>query len=115
VNPSIIAAEEIESATGRKIAVFNGRFIRPMAEDQLVDLARRFKHMLIVEENVLKGGFGSGVLEVLADHDALGSVRVQRIGLPDGFVEHGTQKQLRAKCGIDKDGIRRTLEEMLGL
>ncbi|GAB6178022.1 1-deoxy-D-xylulose-5-phosphate synthase [Desulfobaculum senezii] len=115
VNPSIIAAEEIESATGRKVAVFNGRFIRPMAEDQLVDLARRFKHMLIVEENVLKGGFGSGVLEVLADHDALGSVRVQRIGLPDGFVEHGTQKQLRAKCGIDKDGIRRTLEEMLGL
>lgn len=113
VHPSLVAAEELEKETGKKVAVFNARFIRPMAEKQLVDLAGRFNRMLIVEENVLKGGFGSGVLEVLADADVLGETHVKRIGLPDSFVEHGKQKELRALCGIDKDGIRRTLEEML--
>ncbi|NJB69379.1 1-deoxy-D-xylulose-5-phosphate synthase [Desulfobaculum xiamenense] len=113
VNPSLAAAEELERETGASVAVFNARFIRPMPEAQLIELAGRFSKMLLVEENVLKGGFGSGVLEVLSDNGALSGVTVKRLGLPDGFVEHGKQKELRARLGIDKVGIRRNLEELL--
>lgn len=113
VHPARLAAEKLEKETGKKVAVFNARFIRPIAEKQLVELAGRFSRMLVVEENVLKGGFGAGVLEVLADNDALEHCRVHRLGLPDGFVEHGKQKDLRAKLGLDMNGICAKMQEFL--
>jgi 1-deoxy-D-xylulose-5-phosphate synthase len=60
-----------------------------------------------VEENVLAGGFGSAVLELLAEEQL--SPRVLRMGLPDHFVEQGTQQELRALCGIDGPGIARQI------
>jgi 1-deoxy-D-xylulose-5-phosphate synthase len=68
--------------------------------------------MLTVEENALAGGFGSAVLELLADRGVLGNLRVRRLGVPDQFVEHGSQKELRARLGINRDGI---LEALRGL
>jgi 1-deoxy-D-xylulose-5-phosphate synthase len=65
-----------------------------------------------VEENVLLGGFGSAVLELLQERD-LFSVRVRRLGIPDLFVEHGPQSLLRAKYGIDEQGIFRAVKEMI--
>ncbi len=65
-----------------------------------------------MEENVLAGGFGSAVLEVLQER-GLFSVRVRRIGIPDLFVEHGPQSLLRAKYGIDEQGIFRAVKEMM--
>ncbi|KAF5030946.1 1-deoxy-D-xylulose-5-phosphate synthase [anaerobic digester metagenome] len=70
---------------------------------------------LTAEENVLEGGFGSAVLEMLEDAGALDRLTVRRLGLPDAFVEHGAQKALRALCGIDKDGIAKALTSLLGL
>ena len=67
-----------------------------------------------MEENALPGGFGSAVAELLSDHDALEGRRLRRLGLPDAFVEHGAQKQLRIRLGIDKTGIQRTARELLG-
>jgi 1-deoxy-D-xylulose-5-phosphate synthase len=69
--------------------------------------------MLLVEENALAGGFGSAVLELLADHDALSSLRVKRLGVPDRFIEHGSQKELRARIGVNRDGILHALQAML--
>ncbi len=105
VYPSIEAAMELEGE-GHGVAVFNARFIKPLPEAQLLDLAGRFKKILIVEENSLAGGFGSAILELFNERGVPGDLIVKRLGLPDEFVEHGTQKQLRSKLGIDKQGIK---------
>jgi 1-deoxy-D-xylulose-5-phosphate synthase len=113
VYPAVEAAMELE-AEGLEVAVFNTRFVKPLPREQILELAARFDTILMVEENALAGGFGSAVLELLAGEDALSGKRVQRIGVPDEFVEHGTQKELRAMLGIDSAGIKRTLLAMLG-
>jgi len=65
-----------------------------------------------VEENVLQGGFGSAVLEMLAEKNMTG-VQVKRLGIPDEFVEHATQAQLRKQYGLDEEGIIRAIRELL--
>ncbi|MDE7066014.1 MAG: 1-deoxy-D-xylulose-5-phosphate synthase, partial [Desulfovibrionaceae bacterium] len=65
-----------------------------------------------VEEGSLAGGFSSAVLECLADNGALRGQSIRRLGLPDIFVEHGTQRQLREKLGLRADSIA---EEILAL
>ncbi|MBU1002842.1 MAG: 1-deoxy-D-xylulose-5-phosphate synthase [Proteobacteria bacterium] len=105
VHPSLVAAQEIEAETGKKVAVFNARFVRPLPAEQIAQLVARFKVVITVEENALAGGFGSAVLEMLADRGICG-VAVRRLGLPDAFVEHGKQKELRASLGLDKNGIK---------
>jgi len=113
VNPALEAARMLCEETGREVAVFNARFVKPLPAEQLLALAGSQPFMLLVEENALPGGFGSAVLELLADHDALSSLRVKRLGVPDRFVEHGSQKELRAQVGINRDGILNTLRAMV--
>lgn len=113
VNPALEAANALFAETGKSVAVFNARFVKPLPVAQLIELAESQPFMLIVEENALAGGFGSAVLECLVDHDALGSTRIKRLGIPDLFVEHGQQKILRAKLGINKDGILETLKTLV--
>lgn len=84
--------------------VVNCRFIKPLDAELICGLARRFAKIMTVEENVLQGGFGSAVLECLADAGISGFA-LQRIGIPDVFVEHGAQDLLRSKYGIDAAGI----------
>lgn len=112
VNPALEAARMLCEETGREVAVFNARFVKPLPEEQLLALAGSQPFMLLVEENALAGGFGSAVLELLADHDALSTLRVKRLGVPDRFVEHGSQKELRARIGINRDGILQALRTM---
>jgi 1-deoxy-D-xylulose-5-phosphate synthase len=114
VHPSREAAEEIEAETGHKVAVFNARFVKPLDEAAILDLARRFPVLVTVEDNVLAGGFGSAILELLADRGALTGQRIIRLGLPDEFVEHGPQKKLRQLVGIDKDSIKRAVLGAIG-
>ncbi|WP_207259998.1 1-deoxy-D-xylulose-5-phosphate synthase [Desulfovibrio sp. Huiquan2017] len=111
VYPAVEAAMELDEA-GLSVAVFNARFVKPLPEKQLLELAGRFDHILLVEENALAGGFGSAVLELLAAHDALDGKHVRQLGLPDEFVEHGTQKELRRMLGLDKDGIKQALAKL---
>lgn len=115
VMPAVVAANELAAETGREVAVFNTRFVKPLPREQLLALAREFPLWLTAEENVLQGGFGSAVLEMLSDAGALSGLTVRRLGLPDDFVEHGAQKALRALCGIDKDGIKAALRSLLSL
>ena len=68
--------------------------------------------MLLVEENSLLGGFSSAVLELLADHDLSGALKVRRLGLPDRFVPHGEARGLRAELGLNVDGIAAALESL---
>lgn len=109
VNEAMLAAEKL-SSRGIKCAVVNARFIKPLDRELIIDLARRTGAIVTVEENVLAGGFGSAVVELLAS-ERLNGVRVDCLGIPDVFVEHGSPRQLRAKYGLDASGIfERALE-----
>jgi len=84
--------------------VVNARFIKPLDMELILDTANRFKRMVTVEENTLAGGFGSAVLQLLQGAD-IEDVRLKCLGLPDEFIEHGTQAQLRSKYELDAPGI----------
>ena len=111
VYPSIRAAERLD-ASGIHAAVINTRFLKPLDGDLIGEWARKIGKILTVEENVLQGGFGSAVLELL-EEKGLSSVHVKRLGIPDLFVEHGPPSLLRAKYGIDEAGIYRAVKEMM--
>jgi 1-deoxy-D-xylulose-5-phosphate synthase len=111
VAPSIEAAQRL-ARKGIEAAVVNARFAKPLDKALITDLAGRVKNIVTVEENVLNGGFGEGVIKLLEESE-LCDARVRNIGIPDEFVEHGTQSILRAKYGLDADGIARRVMEML--
>ena len=110
VYPAVAAAETV-AAEGIEVEVINARFVKPLDKALILKTAASFKKMIIVEENVLQGGFGSAVLEVLAEKN-VSDVQVKRLGIADEFVEHATQAQLRHQYGIDEDGIIRVIKEM---
>jgi 1-deoxy-D-xylulose-5-phosphate synthase len=114
VYPALEGAQELEAEHGLSVAVFNARFIKPLPREQLLELAARFTRIVTVEEGCLAGGFGSAVVELLADENALAGRTVRRVGLTDEFVEHGKPKELRARAGIDKGGIKRAVLEISG-
>jgi 1-deoxy-D-xylulose-5-phosphate synthase len=103
VYPALSAANELEKQ-GFSATVVNARFIKPLDEPLILSLAAKHGRVLTVEENVVAGGFGSAVLELLADRDLFG-VTVKRLGIPDAFVEHGSQDVLRKKYELDAAGI----------
>ena len=113
VHPALEAVRELEEEQGLDIAVYNARFVRPLPEEDLLELARQHDRIVLVEENVLAGGFSSAVLELWADSGALNGQRIKRLGIPDRFVEHGPQNVLRAEVEIDKDGIKKAALEMI--
>ncbi len=102
VDYSMKAAEILASA-GISCEVINMRFVKPLDFERLDDTAGRFNKIITLEENALAGGFGSGVLEYLAEKNFKNDVL--RIGLPDKFIEHGTQAELHKSLGIDPEGI----------
>ncbi len=107
------AVASLEAERGLSIAIYDPVWLKPLPEEELRGLAARFRHIVFVEEGVLAGGFSSAVLENWLDHGLLRGQCVERLGLPDAFVEHGTQAQLAAKIGIDAAGIRAALERCL--
>ncbi len=109
---SLQAAKRLETA-GIRTAVINSRFLKPLDGNLICDWAKRIGKVLTVEENALLGGFGSAVLELLQEQ-GLFSIQVKRLGIPDLFVEHGPQTLLRAKYGIDENGIFSAVKEMVG-
>lgn len=106
--PALEAAMELEEENGLCLAVFNPRFIKPVPGEMIKELAVRFNKILMIEENVLAGGFSSAVLEFLTDNDLISGLKIKRMGIPDIFVEHGTQKELRRMLGLCKGGIKKT-------
>jgi 1-deoxy-D-xylulose-5-phosphate synthase len=87
--------------------------LKPLDGELICHWAKKTRKVLTVEENVLQGGFGSAVLELLQERGHF-SVQVKRLGIPDLFVEHGTQSLLRAKYQIDEEGIFKEVTEMIG-
>ena len=92
-------------------AHYDMRFLKPIDEDILHEVGKKFKKVVTVEDGVISGGLGSAVLEFFADHGY--DVEVKRIGIPDRFVMHGTVAELRKECGMDPEGIAKVFWEML--
>ena len=111
VNPTLVAARRL-SAEGINIKVINARFVKPLDEEIILETVATINKIITVEENMLQGGFGSAVLELLAEKGIAG-VRVKRLGIPDEFVKHATPAQQRRKYGIDEEGIIRAVKDML--
>lgn len=109
VYQALKAAEGLEKK-GISVTVVNARFVKPMDEELLKELARSHGLIVTVEENVVKGGFGSGVNEFLSSWY---TGRVVNLGLPDSFIEHGSQELLRSLVGIDAEGIEKKVEEII--
>lgn len=111
-NNVVKAVEMMENdGDGISVAHYDMRFVKPLDENLLKEVAAKFKHVITVEDGVREGGFGSAVIEWMEDKGQ--HLDIVRLGLPDHFVEHGTVAQLQSIVGIDAEGIRRTIKETL--
>ncbi len=97
------AIEQYETSNNKSIAHYDMRFAKPLDEKLMHEIASLFKKIITIEDGVIKGGFGSAVLEFLADNNY--NCQIKRLGLPDRFVEHGSTQELYHETGLDLEGI----------
>lgn len=109
-NFAVQACKELATA-GLNPAHFDMRFVKPLDETLLHEIAQRFSKIITVEDGTIKGGFGSAVLEFFAEHHYTPEVRM--LGIPDDLVEHGKPEELHRECGFDAQGIADTVKEMM--
>ena len=102
-----VAAQAIQES-GADVAHYDMRFLKPIDEEILQEVATRYQRIITIEDGTVSGGLGSAVLEWMAAHNY--QPEVIRLGLPDRFVEHGSPAELYHIVGIDKAGICRTIE-----
>ena len=107
-----LSANTMLKKDGISATIVNCRFVKPLDVDLIGTLSRKIPRIITVEENIRQGGFGSAVLEYLADQEITG-FRLKCIGIPDTFVEHGTQKFLRSKYGIDASAIFKAAKKLM--
>jgi 1-deoxy-D-xylulose-5-phosphate synthase len=110
VMPALRAAQDL-APLGIDAAVVNARFVKPLDRELFRDLLIRVPRLITIEDHTVVGGFGSALLELLAEEGITG-VEVKRLGVPDRFVTHGTQDELRKICGFDKDAIAQAALQM---
>jgi 1-deoxy-D-xylulose-5-phosphate synthase len=103
VLPALKAAQDL-TPLGISAAVVNARFVKPLDGELLGGLLTRVPRLITVEDHAVAGGFGSALVEFIADQGITG-VEIKRLGVPDRFIPHGTQDELRKICGFDKDAI----------
>jgi len=92
-------------------AHYDMRFVKPIDETLLHEVFSKFDKVITVENGVIAGGMGSAVIEFMVDHDY--RAKVVRLGIPDRFIEHGTQAELYAQCGFDSDGIVKAVRQLI--
>lgn len=111
VYPAMEAINQLEDNKS-KVGLYNARFIKPLPTE-IIELAKKYNNIITVEENALNGGFGSGVMELLAENN-LQNKLVKRIGIPDKFIEHGGQEEMRDLYNLNSRGIKEYLLTILG-
>ena len=104
--PALEAGNQIDAT------VVNMRFVKPLDEELVLQMAREHSLLVTVEENVAQGGAGSAVAECLSTHGIV--VKILHLGLPDHFIEQGEHKQLLADCGLDAAGLLKSISRLQG-
>jgi 1-deoxy-D-xylulose-5-phosphate synthase len=92
-------------------AHYDMRFAKPLDEELLHEACSKYPKLITVEDGTIKGGFGSAILEFMAEHSYKNEIRI--LGIPDRLVEHGTPKELHRECGYDAQGIADTVRDMM--
>ncbi len=105
VHPALAAAKVLNTED-LQIGVINTRFAKPLDEETIIEAAGKCGRLLIVEEGALQGGFGSSVIAMLSRR-GMGNIRIERLGLPDRFIEHGNPEQIRDNYDLSSNGILR--------
>jgi 1-deoxy-D-xylulose-5-phosphate synthase len=101
-NYAIEAAAALKES-GVSAAVYDMRFAKPLDEELLCQVFEKFDKIITIEDGCLMGGFGSAIVEFMADRGY--NSKIKRLGIPDEIIEHGTQMELHKQCGFDPDGI----------
>ena len=93
------------------VAHYDMIYLKPIDEELLHEVGKKFNRIITVENGVIKGGFGSAVLEFMADNGY--TPLVKRIGVPDEFIEHGSVLELYKQCGMDAESIAGEIKKMV--
>ncbi|HBW86279.1 MAG TPA: 1-deoxy-D-xylulose-5-phosphate synthase [Crocinitomicaceae bacterium] len=114
-HPGNFAQEAIKelSAYDVSVAHYDMRFVKPIDEVMLHEVFSKFKHVITVEDGCLMGGFGSAVIEFMADQGY--QAQVVRLGIPDEYIHHGTQEELWEDCGFDAKAIVGKVKTLLAI
>ena len=110
-NYALKAAQDLEERENISAAMYDLRFAKPLDEVLLHEVFNKFDKVITVEDGCIQGGVGSAVIEFMADHEY--SAKVTRLGIPDQFIEHGSQDQLYQECNYDAESIYHTALKML--
>jgi 1-deoxy-D-xylulose-5-phosphate synthase len=112
-HPGNFVTEAIKILDGEGISVthYDMRFLVPVDTESLHNVFKRFRNIITVEDGVIKGGLGTAVMEFMCDNGYRALIR--RLGIPDYFVEQGTQEELIRECGFDSDSIVKAIKEMV--
>ena len=105
-HPGNFAASAIRDLKGEGIAPahYDLRFVKPLDEQLLHEVFGKYNKVITVEDGTVKGGFGSAILEFMAEHGYKADVRI--LGIPDRIVEHGKPAELQHECGYDAEAIK---------
>ncbi len=96
---------------GVSMAHYDMRFVKPIDEELLHTVFKNFNKIITLEDGAIAGGFGSAVLEFMSEHNYL--AKVKRLGIPDRFIEHGTQQELYKECAYDAESIYLEIKKIL--
>lgn len=107
------AKQAISTFDKNLVALYDMRFLKPIDEVLLHDIFKKFRRIITLEDGTITGGLGSAVVEFMSDHHY--TATIIRLGIPDRFIEHGTQKELYAECGYDEAAIVRNIRQLLQL
>jgi 1-deoxy-D-xylulose-5-phosphate synthase len=101
-NYAELAADQLEKDSVN-VAHYDMRFLKPIDKDLLHEIGQKFKYVITVEDGTIVGGLGSAVMEFMNENSYY--PRIKRLGIPDRFIEHGSQEELQKECGYDMQGI----------
>ena len=107
----VLEAQETFLKEGLNIAHYDMRFVKPIDERLLHKIFKKYSSIITIEDGCLQGGFGSAILEFMSSHNYTASIK--RLGIPDKFINHGTQQELHAECNYDANSIIKTVHSML--
>ena len=106
-------ARENMEQNGYSIAQYDMRFVKPLDEKLLHQVFKKHNKVITVEDGCLQGGFGSAILEFMADYNY--QAEVKRLGVPDDFIHHGTQAELWRECNYDSQAIEEAIQQLVGV
>ena len=109
--PLIYQALEAAKQSKKSIAVINARFVKPLDEKLILQIAKKTKNIITLEEGTVKGGLGSAILELLEENKIKANIKI--LGIPDKFIEQAKQDKQRELCGLTKENILKTINQML--